>query len=448
MTSTGKNPPGLAARRAAAAIAGRVMHGDDTLTEALGREARQLDALAPRDRALAINIARTTLRRRGQLEAILARLMRKSLPARARHAQAVLMSAAAQLLFMRVPAHAAIDAAVRLVKNDRGIRHLSGLVNALLRNVARRRDLLLEEAPQELNIPHWLRGNWRAAWGREQLAAMTDALMHEPRLDLTLKAPPGAEHWAAAFTSSGAAASATVLPTGSLRLEAPAPVPSLPGYGEGAWWPQDAAAAIPARLLGDVAGLNVLDLCAAPGGKTAQLAAAGAKVTALDLSRKRLERLRENLARLGLDAAIINADMLEWAPDAPFDAVLLDAPCTATGTARRHPEVLWRKTPEQMAELARLQARMLDRAASFVRPGGLLVYCVCSLQPQEGETQARAFLERHGDAFARLPVKPREVGGLAHLVNEHGDYRALPHMDLAVSKRLDGFFAARFRRSD
>ena len=437
-----KDIPGLAARRAAVFILEQVLKRGRTLTAALEAADVQLSALEGRDRALAGHLARTVLRRLGQIDDALSRFLTRPLPKKAERVRTILRAGVAQILFMRVPAHAAVDLSVRLVRDDRATARLSGLVNAVLRNVLRNAtDILAAQDPFLLNVPQWLRRSWTQAWGEKAARAMAEALLEEPALDLTVRKPEEAAEWAGALGG-------VLLPTGTVRIRAPqAPVPELPGFSEGAWWAQDAAAALPARMLGSVRGRKVLDLCAAPGGKTAQLVAAGALVTALDSSAQRLETLRRNLERLRLCAEVVQADVLEYAPPAPFDAVLLDAPCSATGTARRHPEVLHLKTARQVKDLARLQDRMLDRAAEFVAPGGRLVYCTCSLQTEEGEERAHAFLRRHDGRFQLRPVMPEEVGGLTHLVTGEGFLRTLPHMTIGTEKHLDGFFAARFERT-
>ncbi len=433
--------PGLAARRAAVFVLEQILEKKRTLTAALEAADAQLAPLGGRDRALAGHLARTVLRRLGQIDDALSRFLTRPLPKKAERVRLVLRAGVAQILFMRVPAHAAVDLSVRLVREERATARLSGLVNAVLRNVLRNApDILAGQDPFLLNVPQWLRRSWTEGWGTETARAMAEALLEEPALDLTIQERERAAEWAAALGG-------VLLPTGTVRIREPqAPVPQLPGFSEGAWWAQDAAAALPARLLGNVRGRKVLDLCAAPGGKTAQLAAAGAHVTALDASAERLETLRRNLERLRLSADVVRADMLEYSPQTPFDAVLLDAPCSATGTARRHPEVMHLKTARQVQSLARLQDRMLERAAEFVAPGGLLVYCTCSLQPEEGEERARAFLERHGGRFRLSPVTPEEVGGQAHFVTGEGFLRTLPHMPVGTDRHLDGFFAARFAR--
>jgi len=434
--------PGLAARRAAVFVLEQVLGRERTLTAALEAADTELSALEGRDRALAGHLARTVLRRLGQIDDALSRFLTRSLPKKAERVRTVLRAGVAQILFMRVPAHAAVDLSVRLVREDRATARLTGLVNAVLRNVLRNTpDILAGQDPFLLNVPQWLRRSWTEAWGEKTARAMAEALLEEPALDLTIREPEEAAEWAAALGGA-------LLPTGTVRIREPqAPVPQLPGFSEGAWWAQDAAAALPVRLFGDVRGRKVLDLCAAPGGKTAQLAAMGACVTALDSSAERLETLHRNLERLRLSADVVRADVLEYAPQAPFDAVLLDAPCSATGTARRHPEVLHLKTARQVENLARLQDRMLDRAAEFVAPGGRLVYCICSLQPQEGEERARAFLKRHGERFRLRPVTPEDVGAQSHFITGEGFLRTLPHMSIGTERRLDGFFAARFERT-
>jgi 16S rRNA (cytosine967-C5)-methyltransferase len=287
-------------------------------------------------------------------------------------------------------------------------------------------------------VPAWLWTRWVAAYGEEAATRIAAANLDEPTLDLTVKADP--EGWAGRLDG-------IVLPTGSVRLVPAGPVEDLPGYAEGAWWVQDAAAALPPRLFTDIAQKRVADLCAAPGGKTAALAHAGAHVTAVDISAERLRRVTANLARLGLTAEVVAADLLRWTPPEPFDAILLDAPCTATGTIRRHPDVAWVKRPEDVASLADLQGRMIDRAVAWLRPGGVLVFSTCSLEPEEGEHQMARALHRHD--LEILPVAPAEIGGIAEAVLPSGAVRTLPFQMLGPTPRLsglDGFFMMRVRR--
>ena len=275
------------------------------------------------------------------------------------------------------------------------------------------------------------------AHGADSARAIAASRLAEPPLDISVK--QDAAGWAKRLGGLR-------LPTGTVRIENPSgPVDVLPGFTEGTWWVQDAAAALPARLLGDVKGRQALDLCAAPGGKTAQLLAAGAHVVAVDRSRQRLRRLEQNLDRLGFEAETEEADALAFDSPRRFDAVLLDAPCSATGTIRRHPDVAWLKRPEDVASLADLQHRLLDRAAGLVAPGGLLVYSTCSLEPEEGEAQAEGFAARHPE-FESLPIRADEVSGLSHIVNGRGDLRTLPCHGIGESLGMDGFFAARFQR--
>jgi 16S rRNA (cytosine967-C5)-methyltransferase len=413
-------------------------------------EFSRLDA---RDKALARAIVGIALRRHGTIVAALATLMEKS-PPRAGGLQRILEIAAAQILFMRTADHAAVAVAVDQVAADRNARHFKGLANAVLRRLARERDVLLPQLHAvNLDTPDWLWSRWSETYGEATAWAIADAHLLEPSLDLSVKRDPQA--WAAQLGG-------VVLPTGTVRLIPSGPIEALPGFAGGEWWVQDAAAALPARLLGDVAGQRIADLCAAPGGKTAALAAAGAQVTAVDISANRMRRVSENLARLALDARITVADALTWEPQetlpndghtggksALFDAVLLDAPCSATGTIRRHPDVAHLKRPEDIATLAALQTRLIARAIDLLRPGGTLVYCTCSLEPEEGEAHLKPTLERL--PVALLPVEPDEVGNLAAIVTKEGTVRTLPsHLTDANDPRLgglDGFFIMRLRKT-
>jgi 16S rRNA (cytosine967-C5)-methyltransferase len=438
-------PPGLPARRFAADILDGVLRRRRPLDELLDVAAHPgLAALADRDRALVRHLVATVLRRLGTLRHLLGLFLDRGLPADAPRTETALLIGMAQILWLEVPDHAAVDLAVRLVQADRrAVRH-AGLVNAVLRRVTRDGAKHLAGVDTTLlDTPNWLMGRWIAAYGIETARAIAAANSHEPALDLTVKHDPA--HWAAVLGGR-------VLPTGSVRALVHGPVSGLAGYHDGAWWVQDAAAALPARLLGDVAGRTVADLCAAPGGKTAQLAAAGARVVAVDRAQSRLERVRANLARLGLTAEIVCADILDpdltqW-PVPQFDAILLDAPCSSTGTIRRHPDVPWRKQPDDIATLATMQRAMLGRAAELVRPGGLLVYCTCSLEPQEGIEVVSDFLSQDA-RFRRRPIAGTEIPGMAEMLTPAGDLRTLPCGLADPDPRmagLDGFFAARLER--
>jgi 16S rRNA (cytosine967-C5)-methyltransferase len=428
-------PAGLAARAAAAALLYGVLDRRQPL-DALIVVDPAFGALDERDRRLARAIASTALRRHGTIRTLLDRLIERK-PPRSRGFFHVLEVAAAQILFMQVADHAAVSIAVDEIAADPKVRHLKGLANAVLRRLARERDSLLATLDVSVDTPDWLWSRWVAAYGAETAAAIATAHRTEPPLDLSVK--DDAAGWADRLGGRLTA-------TGSVRLADAGSIEALPGYAEGAWWVQDMAAALPARLLGDVAGKRVADLCAAPGGKTAELAAAGAEVTAVDISANRLKRLSANLARLHLSAETVAANVLDWQPAALFDAVLLDAPCSATGTIRRHPDIPWLKTPEDIATLAAVQARMIDRAAHLLKPGGMLVYCTCSLEPEEGEAQLAGALERTG--LVLRPVAAAEIGDLAQPATPAGTVRTLPCHDAGADglAGMDGFFVMRLQK--
>ena len=431
-------PPGLGVRRVAADIVDGVLRRHRPLDEQLeGASAHPgLAGLADRDRALVRALVAVVLRRLGSLRHLLGLLLERGLPKDAPRVETALLIGAAQILFLDVPDHAAVDLAVRLVQADRNSMHFTGLVNAVLRRLTREGAARLAELDMAtLDTPKWLMERWVAAYGEATARAIAAANASEPALDVTVKNDPAL--WAERLGGS-------VLPTGSVRLIAHGTVTALPGFADGVWWVQDAAAALPVRLLGDVAGLPVADLCAAPGGKAAQLAAAGAHVTAVDRSPARLARLEENLKRLSLTAALVCADVAEW-DAAPFDAVLVDAPCSSTGTIRRHPDVPWLKQPADVEKLTGLQRRLIERAVVLTKPGGTLVYCTCSLEPDEGEAIVNGLLA-HETSVQRVPVNADEVYGRAEFVTEEGDLRTLPcHLPDADQRRagLDGFYAAR-----
>ena len=433
--------PGLAARRLAADILDAVLRRcrplDDELDSAATRAA--LAGLPERDRALTRALVATVLRRLGSLRHLLGLFLDHGAPKEAPRVETALLLGAAQILLLDVPDHAAVDLAVRLTQADRHAARYAGLVNAVLRRLAREgAERLAGLGAAVLDTPEWLMARWIAAYGETAAHAIAAANASEPALDLTVKSD--AALWAERLGGR-------VLPTGSVRVIAHGMVTALPGFAEGAWWVQDAAAALPVRLLGNIAGLRVADLCAAPGGKAAQLAAAGAHVTAVDRSPARLARLEENLKRLSLTAALVCADVAEW-DAAPFDAVLVDAPCSSTGTIRRHPDVPWLKQPADVEKLTGLQRRLIERAVALTKPGGTLVYCTCSLEPDEGEAIISGLLA-HETNVRRAPVTAGEVFGFAEFVTEEGDLRTLPcHLPDPDSRRggLDGFYAARLLR--
>jgi 16S rRNA (cytosine967-C5)-methyltransferase len=418
---------GLPARAAALDLLSAALARRAGLEEGLTHPA--LAALAPRDRAFARALVMATLRRLGPIDQALKARLKKPPPERVVQ---ILRLGAAQLFALDTPAHAAVSSAVDLAQASKESRPFKGLVNAVLRGLLREPPDLAD--PARL-APPWLDARWRAAFGAEAAHAIAALIAEEPATDLTPKDPAAAEALAAALEGEA-------LPGGTVRTRRRGDLAAWPGFAEGGWWVQDAAAAIPARLLEVAPGETALDLCAAPGGKTLQLAAAGARVTALDRSAARLKRVAENLARTGLSAEAVAADAAEWRDERSFDAVLLDAPCSASGTFRRHPDVLWAARPGDVASLAAVQTRLLDAAARRVRPGGRLVYCVCSLEPEEGEAQVAGFLQRHGD-FALAPIASGEGGAPEASLRPDGALRILPHHRPGG---LDGFYAARLKR--
>jgi len=404
--------PGLPPRRAALRMLDAVLRRGETLDIAARSALGRLHAEA--DKALARAIASETLRWLADLDALVDSATRQRLPDDAKP-RMVLRLMLSQWLRLGTPPHAVIATGLPLLAG--GPRRLAhGVFSTLVR-----RDAGLPVAP---TLPEAVRERWGT-----RAAAIAAGLGEPPPLDLSLRDPGETGRWVEQLGG------ASLMP-GHVRLPRGAVVGDLPGFADGAWWVQDLAASLPARLLGKGGGRRALDMCAAPGGKTLQLAAAGWDVTALDISGKRLDRLHENLARTGLAAAVVVADALDWQPDGGFDAILLDAPCTATGTCRRHPDVLHRIGARHIAEMAELQAAMLERAAGWLLPGGRLVYAVCSLEPEEGEGQAGRV------ALAVDPVRAEELPAGVESAKD-GWLRTDPGM-LADAGGLDGFFVARF----
>jgi len=396
-----------------------------------------LPGLDDRDRAFARALITTALRRRGQIDATIAEFLERPLPPAARHAWLLLLIGATQLLFLRVPAYAAVSTSMELLIRGPG-RSWRGLVNAVLRGIADRGAMICQgQDAGRLNTPDWLWQSWLRAYGPETTARIAAAHLREPVLDVCPKTDP--ETWAAKLDG-------TVVLDSGVRVTASGDVAALAGFREGAWWVQDAAAQLPVRLLGDIDGRDVADLCAAPGGKTLQMAAQGARVTALDVSESRMRRLAANLARTRLAAETVVADATSWESGRSFDAVLVDAPCTATGTIRRRPDILWQRTAGDFRALNPLQDRLLDRALQLVRPGGLVVYTVCSLEREEGENRVQGLLGRH-QAAELLAVDAATEGLPDTFVTDDGYLRTLP-CHLADAGGVDGFFAARIRRRE
>jgi len=434
--------PGFAARKVAVDVLGNVVWKRRPLDSELDTNSGHSGyrELSIRDRSLVRAILGAALRHRGQINVLLERVLDRRIPEKTGRVLDILHVAMAQIVYLDIPDRAAVSIAVDLASADRRARPYKGLVNGVLRRLGREREALLEglENPK-IAAPDWLFERWASAYGMETARAIAAAHLTEAAVDLTVKSNP--EDWAARLGGA-------LVGAGSVRISPKGPIDQLEGFELGEWWVQDAAASLPARLLGDVAGMKVADLCAAPGGKTAQLAAAGASVTAVDISKSRMKRVKENFDRLNLTAEIVAADLKNWEPAKPFDAVLLDAPCSATGTIRRHPDVQHLKQPQDIETLAEIQREILQRTAEWVKPGGLLVYCTCSMEPQEGEDQAVWFLENFS-GFKLVPIRPEEVGDNSAFVSSEGYLRTLPYMPARADRAetgVDGFFAARFRR--
>ena len=420
---------GLAARKAALSIFSQVLRQ----LRPLDTQLEALKALPPRDAGFARALASQTLRHFGELDAAIRQFVAKPLqPHKAGPATEILLLGACELLILKVPPHAAVDAANRLAQADGKAVHFKSLINAVLRRLAREGEnarASLDGA--RLNTPDWLWTRWCAQYGEDIARAIARAHGEEAPLDITLK-------------SAGASHPQSVPLIGlSRRVTAEGRIEEMMGFADGDWWVQDVAATLPAMLLGDVAGKRAIDLCAAPGGKTLQLAARGAEVTAVELDPGRTNRIRENLKRTGLTAHVIESDARDFQGTAPL--VLLDAPCTATGTIRRHPDLPWIKGAGDVTAQTALAYDLLENAASMVEPGGLLVFAVCSLEREEGEEQVAAFLAAHGE-FARVPVTTDDVFGHSEWITAEGDLRTLPCHLLDLGG-MDGFYAARLRRS-
>lgn len=426
-----KNPPGLKLRLMAAEKLGAVLKGANFAPFSVAEIADG------RDRALANRLVTVALRRHGQIDLMLARYLEKGVPKKSGPFEAILRLSLAHLVFLpELGDHSAIFLAVEAAKRDTRSQHLGKLMNAVLRR-AQAEAHQLRHLPHEALFPATLGPLWRDTYGEAAIEDFANALLEGAPLDLTLRDDDPA---------LVEALNATPLLADTVRVdERDRPVEAMPGYAEGRWWVQDAAAAIPARLLQLKPGARVLDLCAAPGGKTAQLLKAGYTVTAVDNDADRVARMGENFARLGYAPEIVTADALAWEPNQKFDGILLDAPCSATGTFRRHPEVIWHRNAADIAGRVALQKRFIDKALAWLNPGGVLVYCVCSLEPAEGEEQAQWLLGH--DGVENLPIAASELGGFDEAVTPQGFVRTHPGMPVpGDSGTLDGFFVARVRR--
>jgi 16S rRNA (cytosine967-C5)-methyltransferase len=427
---------GEGARAAAQAILSDVLRKRRPLDAVTEKIIARAD-LAPRDAGFARAISHETLRRFGQLDALIKTFVSKP-PAMHRSGPTIeiLLAGACELLFLDVAPHAAVDGANRLAAADNKAVHFKPLINATLRRISREgKDALATQDAARLNTPDWLWQRWRDAYGEETARAIAVAHLSPPPLDIS---------GAGDLTSLHALPNAVVLPGDIVRLRDAGRVDELPDFADGRWWVQDFAASLPARLLGNVKGATVIDLCAAPGGKTAQLAAAGANVIAVEREAPRVAMLKENLMRLKIEAEIVEADLRDFTPRGRAPFVLLDAPCTATGTIRRHPDLPWVKSASDIGACADAAGELLDAAANMVADNGLLVFAVCSLEPEEGVEQIQHFLRRHPE-FVREPLKASDVFGLEELISTEGDLRTLPS-HLAEQGGMDGFYAARLRR--
>ena len=418
------------ARAIAALAIAEVKRRGQALEDALSQQDAYA-SLEPRDRAFARLLATSVFRHNGQIEAVLKPLLRKAPPA---EVAATLQTGVAQLFVLGTPSHAAVGETVEAMK-ALGQLPFVNLANAVMRRASEDGKARFQATPPKANLPGWLRGAWESAYGAPEMRRIAAQLLKAPPLDLSVK--QDADGWAERLGGQ-------VLPSGTVRLPTIGDITALEGFSDGAWWAQDVAASLPVKMLDIRPGMRVLDLCAAPGGKTLQLAALGADVTAVDISEARMERVRQNLERTGLKADVVVADALQYEAE-PFDAVLLDAPCSATGTLRRHPDVLFNKTAKQVSQLVKLQRRLLARACDLVAPGGQLLYAVCSLQGEEGPGQL-PHLAKHRPDFRLNPTLTTTVSKLPQELFSGGALRSLPH-HLGNEGGMDGFFAARFTRA-
>ncbi|WP_425341060.1 RsmB/NOP family class I SAM-dependent RNA methyltransferase [Agrobacterium larrymoorei] len=433
----GEWKPGLSARMAAAKIISAVIDKKTSLDGMMDAEHGNptYRSLNLADRALVRAIVNSALRHLPRIEAAISMMLDGPLPQGARSLHHVLVVAVAQMLYLDVPDHSAVDLAVEQAHRDPRNKRFVKLVNAVLRRLGREKDAVMAEIDAVPVLPDWFYNRLVKSYGEDAASRIAASQLLPSSIDVTVKSDP--DHWAKELNG-------TVLPNGSVRLGSfEGQVSALPGFAEGEWWVQDFSASMPVRLMGDLKGKRVGDLCAAPGGKTAQLILAGAKVTALDQSGNRLKRLRSNLERLGFEAETVEANMLKYQPEELFDAVLLDAPCSSTGTMRKHPDVSWTKDEKDIAKLASLQEQMLRQAVTLVKAGGMIVFSNCSLDPSEGEEMVAQVLESNSN-LERVPVEAKDLPGLEIAINPDGDLRTTPDMFGGV----DGFYATVLRKRD
>jgi len=429
---------GVPARQLALAVIERVLKHKQTIDEAFIKFPPTED-MASRDRAFARILVITVLQRLGQLDLIIEPMLDRPIGRlRPTAILDVLRLGTAQLLFLETASHAAVNTSVLLAEAE-GMARQKGLVNAVMRRIGREGIALLNKQDQtRINVPDWLWKSWVEDYGEEVAHQIAEANLSLPSLDVTVKLDPMV--WAEKLN-------AKLLANGSLRLAEGGNVPELPGFDDGVWWVQNAVSSLPATLFGEIRGKEIVDMCAAPGGKTAQLASQGARVVALDRSAKRLVRLHENMERLNFSVDTHVVDGAAWSPKEGHlvDGILLDAPCSATGTIRHQPDVSHLKSPQDVTKLVAVQRRLLENASQYVKPGGYLIYCTCSLQKAEGEDQIDWFMDKFQGQFEQTVILPSEVGGWDMLLNEHGQVRALP-FHLAAQGGFDGFFIARLIR--
>lgn len=431
----------LSARQCALTLLSKVLDQKTALDIALD-QSTEFAELEPRDRGFTRMLLTTTLRRLGQIDDLINNALDHPNSIRTQVVLHILRLGVTQIFFMETADHAAVDTAVRLTENA-GMDKQKGFVNGVLRALIRDGKIRIDKQDAgRLNTPDWLLKLWIEDYGMTGAAAIAAANMNEPPLDITVKSIADRPYW-------GNTLQASELSTGTLRRVLGGNIRDMDGFDDGKWWIQDAAAAIPAQLFGeDIAGHKVLDLCAAPGGKTLQLASMGAHVTALDRSAKRLKRLQENLERMSLtdQVTIETADAGVWSPPEQVKYILLDAPCSATGTIRRHPDTGYLKAPKDIEGLTSIQERLLKQASEMLQIGGTLIYCTCSIQKNEGERQIEAFLTTNPN-FVRAPIASHEIGDYEELINENGDLRILPH-HLSSQGGMDGFFVSRLKRME
>ncbi|MBL4604054.1 MAG: 16S rRNA (cytosine(967)-C(5))-methyltransferase RsmB [Emcibacteraceae bacterium] len=422
----------IKSREVAFLVLKKVLDDAATLERSIDKYATDLSA---QDRGFIRHLTTTAIRRLGQLDKIINHCTKTKLGNTQMAIRHVLRLGITQLLYTEVPAHAAVNTSVSLVAKrvPKKLHYLKNTVNAVLRKVDRERETLLKKySNTRLNFPPWLLKRWDNRFGQSMVKEILDALLNEAPLDLSIRPEHNQDEWAEKLKG-------IVMPGGAIRIEKAGKVRDIIGYDDGIWWVQDMAARLPAILLGAGQGDGVLDLCAAPGGKAAQSAANGAMVTAVDFSESRLIRLKQNMERLKLKIDVVTSDVLTYEPQKSYDYILLDAPCSSTGTIRRHPEILHTRRPEDVKELSILQGKMLDHAVSLLNDGGILIYSVCSMEQSEGPDQINALLQRHG-SLKRKEIINEEIPGLEQSILEIGDVQTLPHY---ISGGMDGFFISR-----